>query len=111
MNSTGMVLLAIKPLSSNTVVNRRFKIKKQSTYEKALFCLLPRLILPTPPFSTYYEFGLSSKCADLDNCVKIFQDVLQKKYEFNDRHIYHMVLRKVDVKKGNEYIKFKIGSL
>ena len=53
-------------------------------------------------------FGLSNKMSDIDNPVKPFVDILQKKYGFNDRDIYEMSLKKDIVKKGEEYIKWSI---
>ena len=56
-------------------------------------------------------FGLSSKNADIDNPVKPFLDILQKRYGFNDRHIYQLHVEKVDVPKGSEFIEFTIEPL
>lgn len=56
----------------------------------------------------YLEFGVSTKLADWDNPIKPFQDVLQKKYDFNDNRIYEATVKKVVVKKGEEYVKFRI---
>lgn len=61
--------------------------------------------------SVYIVFGLSSKNADIDNPVKPFLDILQKKYQFNDRHIYELNIKKVDVKKGEEFIDFEIDEI
>ena len=54
------------------------------------------------------RFGVSSKNADVDNPIKPFLDILQKKYGFNDRQIYLLTVEKVDVPKGSEYIEFEI---
>lgn len=54
------------------------------------------------------EFGFSSKASDIDNCCKSFIDCLVKKYKVDDRHIYEMHVFKVIVKKGDEFIKFKV---
>jgi Holliday junction resolvase RusA-like endonuclease len=58
--------------------------------------------------SLFLRFGLSSKNADIDNPVKPFVDCLQKRYGFNDRHIYKLTVEKVDVKKGDEFIEFEL---
>jgi Holliday junction resolvase RusA-like endonuclease len=58
--------------------------------------------------SLFLRFGLSSKNADIDNPVKPFVDCLQKRYGFNDRHIYKLTVEKVDVKKGEEFIEFEL---
>lgn len=56
----------------------------------------------------HYEFGISSPLADWDNPVKPFQDVLQKKYKFNDKDIVRAVVTKIKVEKGDEYVSFEI---
>lgn len=56
----------------------------------------------------FLRFGLSSKNADYDNPIKPFQDILSKKFGFNDRHIYKAIIEKVDVPKGKEFIEFDI---
>jgi len=105
-----MVRVDIKPLSVNECWRgKRFKTAKYKAYEKEMLFTLPKLKLPEPPYSVYYEFGFSSASSDLDNPVKPLQDVLQKKYGFNDKHIYEMLVRRVKVKKGQEYLKFEIN--
>lgn len=54
------------------------------------------------------EFGFSSKLSDIDNCCKSFIDCLVKKYKVDDRYIYELHVFKSIVKKGEEYIKFKL---
>ena len=54
------------------------------------------------------EAGLSNRNADVDNVLKPFIDVLQKKYHFNDRMIYEMRIKKTIVKRGQEYLKWCI---
>lgn len=104
-----MVNLKVKPLSVNQVwQGKRFKTNAYKLYELELFSLLPKLELPKPPYLITFEFGFSNKGSDIDNPVKPFTDVLQKKYLFNDRDIYKMVLIKKIVKKGEDYIKFSI---
>ena len=73
--------------------------------------MLIAIKLPTPPYKVYYEFGLSNAQADYDNPIKPIQDILQKRYSFNDKDIYEANIKKVKVKKGEEYIKFEITSL
>jgi Holliday junction resolvase RusA-like endonuclease len=48
---------------------------------------------------------------DWDNPIKPLQDVLCKKYGFDDRDIYEGVVRKVVVKKGEEFLKVKLESI
>lgn len=106
-----MVNLDIKPLSVNKVwQGKRFKTQEYKKYERDLLFILPNIELPTPPFSVYYEFGFSSSASDIDNPIKPLQDILQKRYDFDDKHIFEMIVRKTKVKKGKEYIKFIIKS-
>jgi len=101
----------IKPLSVNGCFQgKRFKTPKYKAYEKLVLMTLKPLKIPEGRLRIHLEFGLSSKNADIDNPVKPFIDILQKKYDFNDRNIYQMSVEKVDVGKGDEYIVFYIGS-
>ncbi len=101
--------LSIKPLSVNECFQgRRFKTAKYKSYERELLLRLPLITLPAAPYHIKFTFGLSSKLADYDNPVKPFQDILQKRYNFDDRDIYKATIEKVLTKKGNEFIEFKI---
>ncbi len=104
--------LNIKPLSVNQVwQGKRFKTPKYKGYEKhVLLCLKP-LEVKEGRLCLSLRFGLSSKNADIDNPVKPFIDILQKKYGFNDRHIYQLNVIKEDVPKGSEFIEFTITSI
>jgi len=107
-----MVTIEIKPLSVNQVwAGKRFKTPKYKQYERDMLMLLPNRHLPEPPYEVYYEFGFSSTASDLDNCIKPMQDILQKRYGFDDKHIHQMLVRKFKVKKGDEYLKFEIKAL
>ena len=104
-----MVKIDIKPLSVNQCwQGKRFKTPKYKQYEKDMFILLPKISVPKPPYKVYYEFGFSSAASDLDNPIKPLQDILQKKYGFDDKHIYEMTAKRVKVKKGEEYLIFHI---
>lgn len=104
-----MIEVKIKPLTVNWAWNgRRFKSNKYKAYETELFYLLPPFKVPEGKLQVHYIFGLSSKNADYDNCIKQFQDIASKKYGFNDNKIYKAIIEKVDTKKGEEFIKFKI---
>lgn len=104
------MLIKVKPLSVNDVwQGRRFKTKDYKIYELLVLSLLRGSKLEIKENDKVMfdiEFGLSSKTADIDNPVKPFLDILQKKYKFNDKQIYEMRLRKTDVQKGQEYINF-----
>lgn len=105
-----MVKIDLKPLSVNECWRgRRQKTIKYLKYQNDLFFLLPNNFkLPYPPFEVKYKFGFSSKASDLDNPVKPLQDILSKKYKFDDKLIHKIVITREQVKKGNEYLKFEI---
>lgn len=104
--------LNIKPLSVNACwQGKRFKTKKYKAYEKELLLILPKMKIPNPPYKIFFEFGFSSQLSDYDNPVKPLQDILQKKYKFDDRDIFEAEIKKVLVKKGKEYFKFKLIGL
>ena len=99
----------IKPLSVNQCwQGKRFKTPKYKTYEQELLDSLPNLKLPEPPYSIYFEFGFSNAASDWDNPIKPLQDVLQKKYGFNDKDIFQALVIKTKVKKGEEYFKVEL---
>lgn len=101
--------ISIKPLSVNeTWQGRRYKTPAYSKYERDVLFLLPAGKLPPPPYQINFIFALSNIMNDIDNSVKPFTDILQKKYNFNDRHIMRMEIEKTMVKKGDEYVHFEI---
>ena len=89
------------------------KGESYSDYERDCAILLPKtyIIPKTGKLRLKLKFGLSSKNADLDNPTKPILDILQKKYDFDDKRIYKMELEKEDVEKGGEYIEFLIATL
>ena len=104
-----LINIKIKPLSINEAwQGKRFKTNKYNTYETKLLLLLPQFKLPKAPYELNIIFGLSSKLADIDNPVKCLIDVLQKKYNFNDKLIFKLLIIKQLTKKGDEFIKFNI---
>lgn len=105
-----MKKINIKPLSVNECwQGRRFKTKEYKQYEKDLLLVLPKLKQLEPPFSIDIVFGFSNSLCDIDNPLKPFLDILQKKYNINDREIYSLTVKKEVVKKGNEFVKFNIS--
>ena len=106
------MIIKIKPISVNQCwQGRRFKTKLYKSFEIELLSKLKPLEVPAGKLQIFIKFGLSSKNADWDNPIKPFQDILQKKYGFNDRNVYKAVVEKVDVQKGFEFIEFEIKSL
>lgn len=103
------MLISIKPLSVNQAwQGKRYKTDLYKAFEKELSYKLKNMVIPEGKLLLKATFGFSSKNADWDNPIKPFQDVLQKKYGFNDRNIYKGIIEKVDVKKGEEFIEFEI---
>ena len=101
------MIINIKALSVNKAwAGRRFKTKDYKTYEEELLLTLPKYNIPEGNLEAYYEVGYSNKLADYDNFIKPFQDILQKKYNFDDNRIYKMIVEKKIVPKGKEYISF-----
>lgn len=99
--------IKIKPLSVNEAwQGKRFKTDAYKSYENNLLLLLPKMAIPPAEMKIIFEFGMSNICSDIDNPVKPFLDVLQKKYWFNDRYVMEMEVKKVKTEKGNEYVKF-----
>ena len=99
----------IQPLSVNEAwQGRRFKSKKYKSYEIELLYLLPAMSIPVGPLSIEIEFGFSNPAKDIDNPVKPFLDILQKKYNFDDKQIYKLIINKEITAKNQEFIKFKI---
>lgn len=105
--------LEIKPLSVNEAWRgRRFKTPKYKKYEQAVLLMLPRMNIPKDKhLEIKLEFGFSSAASDVDNPVKCFIDCLQKKYCFNDKNVYRLLVEKKLVKKGSEYIFFEINTM
>jgi Holliday junction resolvase RusA-like endonuclease len=88
---------------------KRYKTTDYKVYEQELMYRLPKAVeIPEGPLRVIYEFGVSNPLSDWDNPCKPFQDVLQKRYEFDDRRIMEATVKKVIVEKGKEYISFSI---
>jgi len=102
----------IKPLSVNQAwKGRRFKTKAYDKYIRDVMCLLKPLKVSDGEIELEITFGLSNRAADIDNPLKCFIDVLQKKYNFDDKMIYRLIVNKVITKKGSEFIEFKLKEL
>ncbi|MCK5584056.1 MAG: hypothetical protein KAI33_09700 [Elusimicrobiales bacterium] len=107
-----MIGIKIKPLSVNKAwQGRRYKTKEYKAYEKEILYKLPDIKIPEGDLILYLEFGFSSKGSDLSNPIKMFEDILQKKYGFNDNRIYEIQAKKKICNKGAEYIMFWIDKI
>jgi Holliday junction resolvase RusA-like endonuclease len=102
--------IRIKPLSSNRAwQGRRFKTPAYKAFEKELWLKLPpKVLVPDGPIKITFIFHLSNLAADGDNCIKQAQDVIAKKYGFNDSRISHWEVHKCKAAKGEESISFRI---
>lgn len=99
-----------KPMSVNLAFQgKRFKTKLYKYYERDLLVILPKINVPNVLLKIDVTFGFSNKGSDIDNPLKPFLDILQKKYGFNDSKIYELNVKKVIVKKGSEFIDFNIS--
>ena len=104
-----MVTINVKPLSVNKAYKgRRFRTDEYDRYDLAVSLMLPNFDIPPTLLRIVYEFGFSNPQADADNPCKLFTDILQKKYGFNDSRVYEILIRKAIVPKGQEYVKFEI---
>jgi len=88
---------------------RRFKTDIYKVFEQEVYYSLPPLTIPDGKLEVYYKFGVSNKLSDWDNPIKQFQDVLTKKYGFDDRQIHRGIVEKEVVEKGKEFIEFNIS--
>jgi Holliday junction resolvase RusA-like endonuclease len=101
--------IQIKPLSVNKAwKGRRYKTDDYKQCEHDVMWLLPKIKIPEPPFEIRFKFGFSSKSSDWDNPVKPLQDILSKKYGFDDKLIRRAVVDIEMVNKGQEYAEFDI---
>lgn len=103
----------IKPLSVNKCwQGKRFKTKEYQTYERELLYSLPKIkVSNQKELSIDIIVGVSYNGSDIDNFLKPMIDIMQKRYGFNDKNIVWLSISKKTVKKGNEYIEFKIEEL
>jgi Holliday junction resolvase RusA-like endonuclease len=98
---------------NNAWQGRRFKSPEYTAYEKEVLLKLQAFDLSNvkEPLELSMVVGLSNTASDVDNVVKPFVDILQKKYGFNDKYIYRLIVEKKIVVKGAEFIEFYIKKL
>ena len=99
----------IKPLSVNEAwQGRRFKSPKYKLWASEIGIQLPQWkkdLSKAKKLEVHLEFGFSNGASDIDNPIKPILDVLQQKYDFNDKIIYRLIADKVIVPKGKEYVR------
>ena len=102
----------IKPLSVNQCWRgRRFKTEIYEDYEALLLRELPDMTTPKAPYQIEFNFGFSSASSDWDNPCKPLQDILQKRYGFNDKLIKKATITITKVEKGCEFFEFALSSM
>jgi Holliday junction resolvase RusA-like endonuclease len=107
-----MIKICIKPLSVNQAwQGQRFKTPAYKKYEKDVLNMLPPLTVPDGALRLIICVGFSNKASDIDNVEKPFIDILQKKYKFDDKWIYQKITTKFIVKKGDEFIEFRLDAI
>jgi Holliday junction resolvase RusA-like endonuclease len=108
-----MIKLSIKPLSVNKAwKGRRFKTDDYKVFEKLMLYSLPKLKdKPKGALRVTLHYGFSSKLSDIDNPCKMILDCMVKKYCFDDRQIFELIQTKEIVKKGDDFIEFKIENI
>jgi Holliday junction resolvase RusA-like endonuclease len=100
-----IINLNIKPLSVNKAwQGKRYKSPEYKKYEIQVLRLLPDIEIKE--FKRLkITYGFSNMMADIDNPTKLVLDLLQKKYNVNDRDLIYLVLHKEKTKKGEEFIE------
>ena len=111
MNKTVTVLY--KPVSTNdlyvVVKGQPYKSAEYKAFSETVPLLLPTGIkIPRGKIVIHYEFGITTGF-DSDNCVKAFQDIISKKYRFNDNRVaFHTVLKTFIRPSERYFMKFRI---
>lgn len=105
-----MPRISIKPISVNECWRggRRFKTAKYEAFKQEMMYLLPKIKIPSNRLKLTIKWGLSNKNSDIDNPIKPFLDTIQEKYGFNDKIVFKLEVEKILVKKGKEFIDFKL---
>ena len=108
------IKLDIKPMSVNQSYRTRGRVYKSAQY-KAFEQQVRAMLFANPipklakdcKLKLTATFGVSSRF-DLDNCVKCFLDVLEPVYEFNDKDIEEIHIKKHRCSRGDEFIEFTL---
>ncbi len=102
----------VKPMSVNAAwKGHRVKTDEYKAYEQGVLSILFNVPVPQPPYRLTLNLGVSNPASDIDNPVKLFIDILQKKYQFNDKEIYELNVKKIIVGKRREYCEFKLETI
>ena len=105
-----MPKINIKPLSVNKAwQGRRYKTGDYKSYEQELLLRLPPLEIPEGKLCLKIVASYKNRRNDIDNCLKPFLDILQKRYDFDDARIYRLEVDKRISK--HESIEFEISKI
>ena len=103
----------VKPLSANKMfyrakqLTKEYRLFREFMYEE----VADRKKWPFKPedeLDFTVKVGLSSKLADVDNCIKPLLDTFQLLFEFNDKYVFKVTIEKEHVKKGSEFIDVQV---
>lgn len=107
-----MRIVPVKPTSINKAFKgRKFKTKDYLTFEKDSLYFIKKHALPDKPIGLKLEYGFSNSAQDVDSCIKLSQDILQKKLNFDDKIIMQLIVDKKVVKKGQEYWAYEFYTI
>ena len=87
---------------------KRFKTPAYHRYERDCQLIMPYTRVPEGILQIHLCFGVSNMQSDWDNPIKPFQDIMQKRYGFNDARIVRAVVDKVKTGKGEEFVMFDL---
>lgn len=112
-NSKEYIMLPIKPLSVNMgYTGKRYKTNAHRTWKNKVLELLPNITIhKADKYQIEFIFGLSNNASDYDNFIKFSQDLIASKYKFNDKKIRRAIIDVEIIKKGMEFIKFRVTEL
>jgi Holliday junction resolvase RusA-like endonuclease len=103
----------LAPLSENRAKTVRggriYASKDKKIFQKSAYVLLLQIknVKTYPKMILYLRWGFKN-CdgSDWDNPIKMFQDVLAKRFKFNDKQVHLALIHKVQTDKP--FIEFKI---
>ena len=107
-----MIKISIKPMTVNRAYKgRRHVTDEYKAWKHDIAFMLPKHKSFKGRLRLDIEFGFSNVASDIDNPVKSLTDALQNKYGFNDKNVYTLVVNKVIVNKGEDYLKFQLTEI
>lgn len=104
-----MITIKTKPLSVNEYQGKNKRPDILKAYKVRLSYLFPKINIPTGDKELTVLVGFSSTSSDVDNVLKPFIDAMAEYYDFNDKTIIRIIVEKVTVPRGTEFIGFELG--